>query len=400
MNEILVLSTLTALSAPVYVAVLGVEIAWCRARGLPYHDLRETVGSLSAGIGEQAISGLLMTPLLLAYQAIEVASPLSLPSDSPWTWLFALVGVDFLFYWFHRACHVSGVTWAMHVVHHQSRDFNLSVALRNSFLGKIVQLLFMVPLALAGVPVTVFALVKLLTLYHAFWVHTRTIGRVGVLERILVTPAHHRVHHARNPRFMNHNFGGLFIFWDKWFGTFQEEDEESFFHAVPDHPGLDPVRANLAGWEVIVRQARAAGSWRGALTAVFGAPHEPDTETNWRPGGADAEIGLLAYAVAQMVAILPGMALVHAELGALATAFVAGQMLAALSVGAGLLEGRPWALGAERARLALLSVVGFGLAAAGPLAAGLALVAWSLGSVAALHAALGQREVSHDLARR
>ena len=354
MTEIGWLSTLTALSAPVFVVLLGLEIAWCRRQGLHYHDVRETVGSLSAGVGEQALSGLLILPLLAIYQGVQQASPLSMPIDSAWTWIFTVIAVDFLFYWFHRTCHRSSFTWAFHVVHHQSRDFNLSVALRNSFVGKIVQLVFMLPLAVLGVPAVVFALVKLLTLYHAFWVHTRTVGRVGLLEQVLVTPAHHRVHHARNPRFMNHNYGGMFIVWDKLFGTFQEEDEVSYFHAVPDHPGLDPVRANLTGWLVILRQARAAPTWSGVAHAWFGAPWEPEASTAWHPSSAAPTSPQHLYAYAQLLAVVPGMALVHAELVLGAVFVVACSMLVSLSAAIGLIEGTRWAVDFERARLIVL----------------------------------------------
>ena len=128
--------------------------------------------------------------------------------DAAWAWVACYVGHDFLYYWFHRASHEVNVGWAAHVVHHQSEEYNLAVALRQGALQPAVSWVFYLPLAVLGFPPAMFLAVSSIDTLYQFWIHTRLVGRLGPLEWVLNTPSHHRVHHARNPRYIDSNYGG------------------------------------------------------------------------------------------------------------------------------------------------------------------------------------------------
>jgi len=373
-----VLSVLGLLSAPLFVMLLGAEIAWSRRHGRAYHIERETVSSLAVGVTEQAVSLLVTLPLLAIYASALRWLGWTLPVDSVWTWLFAAVALDFLYYWYHRAGHEVRSVWALHVVHHQARDFNLSVAVRNSALGKVVQLLFAAPLAVAGVPLIVLVVVKTVMNLFMFLQHTRTVGRIGWIERIFVTPSSHRVHHAINPRFVNHNYGGILIIWDHLFGTYQAEDEPCEFDRVPDHPGFDPVRANTIGWEALVRDVRQSRTPADVWRAVFGRPAVA-YPTGPAPPAPERRAPLDHYAYLQLVAAVGWLGV--GRDGPVATMCVVAAALASLVVPTALLDRRSWAITAELTRLALVSVGA--LAALSPSVA-IGVAGWSLGSAAVL----------------
>src|SRR6185503_10155831 len=156
------------------------------------------------------------------YDRLRLAS---LPADAVWVWLVGLLVYDFLYYWHHRLGHEMAVLWAAHVVHHQSEDYNLSTALRQTSSGFLLGWIFYVPMALAGFPPLVFVVVGLIDLLYQYWIHTEVIGRLGWFDRVFASPSNHRVHHAVNDRYLDKNYGGILILWDRMFGTFADEDD-------------------------------------------------------------------------------------------------------------------------------------------------------------------------------
>ncbi len=152
----------------------------------------------------------------------------------------AFVVYDFCYYWLHRLGHERNILWAAHSVHHQSEEYNLSTALRQTSTGFLLSWIFYLPLAVLGVPLAVFITVAALNLLYQFWVHTRHIPKLGWYEGFFVTPSNHRAHHAQNPLYMDRNYGGVFILWDRLFGTFQQEDDAE--------PPVFGVTRPLASW--------------------------------------------------------------------------------------------------------------------------------------------------------
>jgi hypothetical protein len=233
------------------------------------------------------------------------------------SWAVVFVVLDLAYYWSHRLSHEINLLWAGHVVHHSSEEYNLAVALRQSSLHGMLTWIFYMPLALMGIPWRMYVACYSLNLVYQFWIHTRAVGRLGRwTEAVMNTPSHHRVHHGRNPKYLDRNHAGVFIVWDRMFGTFQAEEEEPVYGITKPLRSWNPLWANVHGFVEIARAARGAPRWSDALGYVFGPP-------GWRPaalGGREAapEVtpetaaawdpvispGLAAYGFAQFVATL------------------------------------------------------------------------------------------------
>ncbi|MDQ7049307.1 MAG: sterol desaturase family protein, partial [Enterobacterales bacterium] len=214
----------------------------------------------------------------MVYAKLEALSGLlRWPSDSIITWVVAFIVYDLLYYWFHRTSHEINFLWASHVVHHQSEDYNLSTALRQTS-SSIFGWLFYIPSFLIGIPAEVFFVCGALNLVYQFWVHTQLVGRLGWLELLLVTPSHHRVHHGQNPEYIDKNHGGVFIFWDKMFGTFQQEiDNLPVIYGVRSSVNsFNPLWLNFKTWHSLVMDAWLTNSWWDKIRIWF-------MPTGWRP---------------------------------------------------------------------------------------------------------------------
>jgi len=274
---------------PFFFLLIGLELLADRWRGMNTYRLSDSINSLSAGVLSQA-SGLLSKglSLLLYVWFWSHAAVFAWPVDSLWAWVCAFVFYDFCYYWAHRLGHERNVLWAAHVVHHQSEDYNLTTALRQTSTGFIFGWIFYVPMALAGVPPLVFLTVGALNLLYQFWVHTRHVPKLGWLEWIFITPSNHRVHHGQNPRYMDRNYGGVFIIWDRLLGTFQEElDEEPVVYGVTTPLGSwNPLWANVQFYASLWRDAVRASSWWDKLRLWF-------MPTGWRPNDVAAKFPLL-----------------------------------------------------------------------------------------------------------
>ncbi len=197
-------------------------------------------------------------------------------------WVAAALLWDFCYYWFHRFSHEISVLWAAHAVHHQSEDYNLSTALRQTSTSFIFSWIFYLPMFLLGFPLEVAITVNAVNLIYQFWVHTQHVRRLGILDYILVTPSNHRVHHAQNERYIDKNYGGIFILWDRMFGTFEDEreDEPVVFGVRKPLANWNPFWANVQVYDYLLFDSLRAKSWKDKLGVWF-------RRTGWRP--ADVE---------------------------------------------------------------------------------------------------------------
>jgi alkylglycerol monooxygenase len=266
------------LAIPVFFALIALEFAVDLVRRTRYYRLADGINSLSCGIistGMRVFFGFLG---LFAYDWLYQHSPFHLPAGHWGTWVFAFVFYDFCYYWQHRFGHTVGLFWASHVVHHQSEEFNLTTALRQPGTGALLNWVFYVPMALAGVPMGVFLLVGVAQLFYQFWPHTRHIGRLGFLDRWVQTPSNHRVHHAQNDIYLDKNYVGVFLLWDHLLGSFQEElDREPPIYGIRGQlRSWNPVWANLHYYWAMAKDAWHARSWRDKLRVWFAPP-------GWRP---------------------------------------------------------------------------------------------------------------------
>ena len=280
-----------ALAIPVFVALIAVELivnAWRRAHA--YH-LADAINSLSCGMlstGVRVFFGFLGVGV---YEWVRLhAAVASLPAGNWLTWVFAFVFYDFCYYWQHRLGHTVGLFWASHSVHHQSEEFNLTTALRQPSTGVFTNWVFYVPMAVAGVPLSVFLIVGVAQLFYQFWPHTRLIGRMGFLDRWIQTPSNHRVHHAQNDIYLDKNYVGVFLLWDHLFGSFQEErDDVPCIYGVRGQlRSWNPVWANLHYYWLMAEDAWRARRWSDKVRVWFAPP-------GWRPADVAARFPKTAY---------------------------------------------------------------------------------------------------------
>ena len=187
-------------------------------------------------------------------------------------YVIAFFALDFAGYWVHRLQHVTNFFWNGHIVHHSSEEFNLACALRQS-ISAIVKIyaIFLLPAALLGVPFQVIAVVAPLHLFAQFWYHTQHIGRMGFLEKIIVTPSHHRVHHAINKEYIDRNYGQIFIFWDKWFGSFQEElpNVSPVYGITRPVRTWNPIKINFQHVWLLMKDTWRTNDWREKFILWF-----------------------------------------------------------------------------------------------------------------------------------
>ncbi|MGO4391998.1 lysoplasmalogenase family protein [Variovorax sp. M-6] len=272
------------LATPVFFLLIGIEflVGRLRARrgtGQDTYRLPDTLNSIGLGMLSQisaVLTGLLRIGI---YTACWSAFAL-FPDEDFWMrwygWLAALVFYDFCYYWLHRFGHESAVLWAAHVVHHQSQHYNLSTALRQTSSGALFGWIFYLPMAIAGVPPLVFGVVALIDLLYQFWVHTEQVGRLGWFDRWFCSPSNHRVHHAVNDRYVDRNYGGVLIVWDRLFGTFKEEDEPCVYGTRSPLRSWDPVWANAEVYWSLARDSWRTRRWSDKLRLWFKPP-------GWRP---------------------------------------------------------------------------------------------------------------------
>ncbi len=198
-------------------------------------------------------------------------TPLRIP-NTWWAWVLAIILDDFLYYWFHRISHESRFWWNFHVVHHSSKHYNLSVAVRQSWFGNAVAWMFFIPMAFLGFPLWMRLTVHGFNLIYQFFIHTKFVEKLGLLEFVLNTPSHHRVHHGVNNQYLDKNYGGIFIIWDRLFGTFVEETEEPRYGIIKPIRSFNWLWINTHAWFEMFAAMRAKKTLHDKLKCFFGAP--------------------------------------------------------------------------------------------------------------------------------
>ena len=336
---------------PVFLALMAAEFGIGLALGRNVYRLNDAVGSLTAGILSQISSvftaALSVGVYVLVYNRFAL---FSLEANDWRVWVGALIAYDFFYYWNHRIDHEVGIFWAAHVVHHQSEAFNLSTALRQPSSAVLLGWIFYLPMAIAGVPPLVFVAVGLIDLLYQFWIHTELVGKLGWFDRVFASPSNHRVHHGVNDKYLDKNYGGILILWDRLFGTYEDEVETPVFGVRGGLGAFDPVSANLSYYATMAKLALAADDWRDKVRVWFAPPGW--VPANLRPAGPQAPFDLEAMRLydppaGRAASILALTALV-AMIGATAAFLLAGPHLPLMN-GLGVflsLAASLWAMGA------------------------------------------------------
>lgn len=354
---------LILLSTPLFFILMALEWLGGRLQHRRVFRGPDVFTNLCLGTAQTVFAAVSAGLLAGSYVTLYSLRLFDIPSTSAWAWVVLLLGTDFCYYWFHRASHRIRLTWAAHAPHHQSEDYNLSVALRQGPIQPLFSRVFYLPLALLGFPPAMFATAVALNTLYQFWVHTELIRTLGPLEWLFVTPSHHRVHHACNGRYLDKNHGGMLIIWDRLFGTFEAERERVTYGTVKPVGTFNPLVAALTPFRELVATIRGTPRFLDKLKVPFMPPE-------WSPPGVEATsldvppdrprfevhaprrvaLYVLLVGSLSLALILAFQMRISALSPAVRLAFVAW-FLASLGGLGGVLEGRRWARPVEALRL-------------------------------------------------
>jgi sterol desaturase/sphingolipid hydroxylase (fatty acid hydroxylase superfamily) len=292
--------TLLIVAAGVAVAAAMLEGVVTTLRRRDY-DWRAAFASLAVAVGRRVLD---LVPLSIAMPGaywLYEQRLWTVPLDAWWGWVLLMLGLEFCYYWFHRTAHRVRWFWASHAVHHSPNQLNLSAAYRLSWTGRISgTLLFFVPLAWLGFPPAAIAAAFALNLLYQFWIHAAWIPRLGPLEGILNTPSAHRVHHAANPEYLDANYGGVLLVFDRLFGTYVPERDSVGCRYGLVQPLLtnNPLRIAFFQWVALIRDLRRARGPRDVAGYLLGPP-------GWAPDGAGDTTAALRARAAQAAGAVP-----------------------------------------------------------------------------------------------
>ncbi len=214
-----------AFSIPFFLLLIYVEYLISIKKKLSYPKLHSTIANISVGIADRLSDVLITGTFYFIYDSLQKKYGIFHIKPSLLLWIALLLATDFIWYWYHRLAHEINVLWAVHIVHHQSDDYNFTVSARITLLQAFVRTGFWCVLPILGFPASMITTILLVHGLYPFFVHTKLVGKLGILEYLLVTPSHHRVHHASNEQYLDKNYGDVLIIWDKLFGTFQKEEQ-------------------------------------------------------------------------------------------------------------------------------------------------------------------------------
>ncbi len=361
------------LSIPIFFILIGVELLISRLQQSSLYRFNDAVTNISCGITQQIVGVLCKTILVLGYIFIYEHWRL-FDVEENWLTLLALfVGIDFFYYWFHRLAHEISFLWGTHIVHHQSEEYNLSVALRQSSFQGFVSMVFYLPLAVIGFnPVSFVSISAFQTLYQ-FWIHTKVIEKLPAwFEYVFNTPSHHRVHHGRNPKYIDKNHGGTLIIWDRWFGTFQAEEEEVIYGVTKPLASWNPIWANFDWYADMWYDLKRPMKWRDRLRLLVNKPGwlpdylggyrapssiQKDTATKF---DTDISLGLNYYILFQYLVVLAGTSIFLFNIGdfdRLQQGEISALIVISVAIVGGFFELRAWAYWLEWVRWCLLSFI-------------------------------------------
>jgi alkylglycerol monooxygenase len=365
------------LSIPVFFLLIGVELLIDKLKKTHYYRFNDAITNLSCGIGSQ-LSGIFLKILTVTGYIYIYNNYGIFKGQIPFTWwtvIILFVGVDFFYYWFHRLAHEISVMWGSHVVHHQSEEYNLTVALRQAWVQGAFSWWFYIPLALVGFEPIMFASIASFQTLYQFWIHTKFINKMHpAFEYVFNTPSHHRVHHGVNPKYIDRNHGGTLIIFDRMFGTFQAEEEEVVYGITKQPKSWNPLWVNFEYWIDLFRQVSRAKKFSDKMKLLFYAP-------GWKPeeeGGmtllhdvtpktfhkydTDVPQNLNYYVFIQFVLILIGTTIFlffYKMLSFYMVIYVSAVVVFSLVNLGGIFERKKWVMPMEFFRLFLISITLF-----------------------------------------
>ena len=269
------------LIAAIPVFMLTMLLEWRLTQDKPVigYRLKDSAANIAMGLGSLVFIFASKVVVLALYLALYEQRVFDLPTGAWWVVLLLFFADDFCFYWYHRVSHEVRLLWAAHVNHHSSTTYNLSTALRQPWTSQLFTWFFWMPLPFLGFhPLTIFVAQSINLLYQ-YWIHTELIDKMGAFGWVFNTPSHHRVHHGTHPRYLDRNYGGILIVWDRLFGTFEPEVVASDYGLTRNINSYNLLDVAFHEWRDMFQELRSARSWRGRTGAVLGPP-------GWREDGS------------------------------------------------------------------------------------------------------------------
>jgi len=267
--------TIVEISSLAFLFALVSETVWdvFRKRRTSLGDtFANTAIALVTAALERTVYGIIF---IVALMAVAPFAIFTLPS-SIWSILLTIIAADFSYYWMHRCEHQIRLFWANHSVHHSSEEFNLTTSLRISWMDALIEWIFFIPMILLGFGVAPTVVGLVIVVAYQSWVHTEKVGKLGVLDKIFNTPSSHRVHHGSNPQYIDKNYGGILIVWDRLFGTYEPEGEKVRYGITDPVGSVNPLTINFKEYSNIIRDLRKAPTWAAGFGRVFRGP-------GWKP---------------------------------------------------------------------------------------------------------------------
>ncbi len=355
-----------ALAIPAFFILIGIELLYSLWKGVRLYRLNDSIANIGLGIGQQVTGIFLKTALFYGYLFLYEHHRFFTLENNLLNWFILFLGVDFFYYWFHRLSHEINALWAAHVVHHQSEEYNLSVALRQSWLQNSFSWVFYLPLALVGFQPVMFITVSAFNTLYQFWIHTRAIGKMGPLEWILNTPSHHRVHHGSNPKYIDKNHAGSLIIWDRLFGTFQEEEEEVVYGITTPLASWNPLWANVHYWKDLWELSSKASNLKDRVLVFLKPPGwqpdylggqqypkdvDPKRFIKYDPDAVQRNHLYVVVIFTVLLGIATALLFFESKLSWPEMAATGCYVLVGLVTLGGLFENRPWIIPAEYGRI-------------------------------------------------
>jgi alkylglycerol monooxygenase len=354
-----------AFAVPFFVGLMVLEFFIAQKKGKKFFNFTNSIANINVGIAERLLDTLVTGLFFFVYDYLNRHFGIFHIKPSILLWVALLLCTDFTWYWYHRLAHEINVFWAAHVVHHQSEDFNYTVSARITVFQAFVRTGFWCILPIIGFPAQMIISILLVHGLYPFFIHTRLIGKLGILEYILVTPSHHRVHHAANPEYLDKNYGDVFIIWDKLFGTFKKEEEEVVYGLTK------PLQSNSFLWqhfhfllELFVAVNKERG-WKNKLGMIFGPPDMVDPsirgnlekqfgiENNNRSAGTELNRYVVFQVIFSLIILFLFILFEHALPWQIQTLFTLFILITLVNCGA-ILEQRRWIFYLEYSRIVIV----------------------------------------------
>ncbi len=258
---------------PGFILLMIVEVIISAYQDAELYEFKDTVASLSMGIGNVIIKLFTKVPILAAYFLVYQFRLFEISTTAWWAWVLLFFLEDFTYWLFHFSAHNVRILWAAHVTHHSSQRYNLSTALRQTWTSALnFSFVFWLWLPLLGFHPLMVMTMQSISLLYQFWIHTETIGKLGFLEWFMNTPSHHRVHHGSDVKYLDRNHAGILIIWDRLFGTFEPEAERPNYGLTKNLNSYNPIKIAFHEWQDIWRDIRRPIPWKARLGYIFGPP--------------------------------------------------------------------------------------------------------------------------------